>query len=184
MVPLCPLTVMPDAKVVVPLPSRSMRLPAPVLPSTMLPLPDKVPSPSKLRMPLPLRLMAPLSTRPPALTRSRLLTIVAMSRLPFRVTFVRRLLDDEMTENSPLPLVLMMPLMVTPFCSTVLPTPATICPVAPPVTSLLSTKVPPLMARKVPLLTTDDSRMLMVPPATSALIRPLLTSVCVPPTLI
>ena len=112
MVPFSPRTVVPAAKVVVPLPSSAMRLPAPVAPSTMVPLPLRPPLPSKLRMPFWLMLMVPLSTRPPAVTRSRLLTTLAMSRLPLSVAPLRKLEALLMAVKRPLPLVLMVPLMV------------------------------------------------------------------------
>ncbi|EXI75735.1 MAG: hypothetical protein AW07_01048 [Candidatus Accumulibacter sp. SK-11] len=103
-----------------------MRLPPPVAPRTTVPVPPRVPSPSKLRMPLLLMLTVPLRTRPPVVTRWRLLASVAMSRLPTKVTPVSRLTAVLVTVNSPLPLVLMLPLRVTPCWRTVLPLPATI----------------------------------------------------------
>ncbi|EXI75738.1 MAG: hypothetical protein AW07_01051 [Candidatus Accumulibacter sp. SK-11] len=83
-VPLWPRTVTPAAKVVVPLPSRSMRLPPPVLPRTMLPLPASVLVPSKPRMPFWLMLTVPLTVRP-LFTRCRLLPTVLMSMTPLTV---------------------------------------------------------------------------------------------------
>ena len=149
----------------------------------MVALPVRPPSPSKLSTLALATLIVPLSTSPPALTRSSA-KAVAMSRLPLSVAPVRKLAALPVAAKRPLPLVLMVPASVTPFCSTVLPVPATIWPKVPPVTLLLNSKVPPFNALSVPLLVTTDSVMLMVPPTTSALMVPLLTSTCVPPMLI
>ena len=179
MVPVSPRIVVPAAKVVVPLPSSAMRLV--LLPSTMVALPDKPPLPSKISKLPWLRLMVPLSTSPPAVTRS-MPCAVAKSRLPLSVTPVRLLELFCVAANRPLPLELKVPASVTPFCSTALPAPVTICPEAPPVTLLSSTSVPPLKALRVPLLVTGTVLILMTPPDTSALMVPLFTRACVPPT--
>ena len=175
MVPFSPRIVVPAAKVVVPVPSSAMRLEEPVLPSTMVPLPESPPVSLNASTLLLLRLMVPLSTSPPAVTRS-MPWAVAKSRLPLRVTPLRKLAPTVVAAKRPLPLVLRVPASVAPFCSTVLPAPATIWPKAPPVRLLLSSSVPPFCALKVPLLVTGTVLMLMVPPDTSALIVPLLTS--------
>ena len=110
------------------------------------------------------------------LTRSRALARVK-SRSPFKVTPFRKFAALLIARKAPPPVVLMTPDKATPFCNTVLPVPALIeLPIA-PVTLLLSTKVPPLVARKMPLLVTADSMRVMVPPDTSAAMMPLLTRV-------
>ncbi len=110
MVPFCPRTVMPEPKVVVPLSSRSMRLPGPVLPRTMVPDPLSVPSPSKLRMPFWLRLMVPpVPSDKPFTTRCLLLTLLAMSSTPLSVTPSRKLALLLNATSLPVPVVLIVP---------------------------------------------------------------------------
>jgi hypothetical protein len=82
----------------------------------------------------------------------------------------------------PLALAMLPPVMRMPDWSTTPPS-ARICPLAPWLTLLASTSVPPLRASRTLLLVTAESLMVIVPVATSALMRPLLTSVCVPPML-
>ncbi len=81
----------------------------------------------------------------------------------------------------------MAPDRTTPFCATVLPVPATMALLGLPVTLELRTSVPPLSADNVPLFWIVSSAPLfvwsvIVPPATSAEIVPLLISVEPPPT--
>ena len=115
MLPFSPCTVMPAPMVVVPLPSRSRRLPAPVAPNTTVPLPPKVPSPSKLKIPLLLMLTVPFKVRPPVLTRSRALARVR-SKTPSITPPSRKLAAFEVAcSTPPLAEVTELPVMRAPL---------------------------------------------------------------------
>ena len=148
----------------------------------MAPVPLMVWSPCGARMLFWPILTVPLSTKPPA-TRS-MPVAEARSSTPLKFTLLKMLLPLLLARKDPAPpLVSMVPLSATPFCSTVLPAPATIWLPTPPKMLLLSTSVPPFWADKVPLLVTAPlTASVIVPPLTSALMVPLLVSVAAPPT--
>ena len=169
------VTLLAIVRVLLP-PSTPTRLLEAVAPRTIVPLPLSVWLPSKLIRLLLLRLTVPFSTRLPT-TRSRL-SALARSRLPFSVTPDRKLLPLLVGRRLPLPLVLTTPVIVTPCCEIKLPAPATSWLPLPPLRLLCSAIVPPLSALMVPLLVTPASspNSVIVPPATSAEMVPLLTS--------
>ena len=178
MVPFSPRRVMPAPMVVVPLPSRSNRLPGPVSPSTTVPLPSNRLSPSKLRMPFLLISMVPSRVRP-LIMRSRVLRLVDMSSRPVSATASRKLAPLEVTTNFPVPVEFISPPVTRiPFCITTLLS-ARISPVELS-TPICRFRVPPLRASRTALLITAESLSVIVPPLTSAEISPLFTKVCVP----
>ena len=151
-------------------------------------LPPVVAALSKLTMPPLAILTAPLSVAP-LMKRSREFVIVVASSAPVKFTPSRMLLPLLMAWNEPVPLTLITPFSVTPFCTTTLPAPATIW--LPVFDTILvdSSSVPPLTACSVPLLTKllppplPGATMFSVPPDTSAETRPLSVSRLSPPKL-
>ena len=156
------------------------RLLPPVLPSTMVPLPAKVWSPANDNTLLALTLMLPFKVSP-LITRSTLVPL-ARSSGPLKVAPLRKLALLLAARKLPVPAVLMIPDKVTPFCTTVLPAPATMLPLGEPMTLEFNTSVPPFLASRMPLLVVPElGDRSSLPPATSAEMRPLLTSDCAPP---
>jgi hypothetical protein len=125
----------------------------------------------------------PFSVIPLAM-RSREFVMLVRSSVPLSVTPSRTLLALAIAANDPAPLVLMTPEMRTPFCRTVLPASATIWLPRLPKTSEDSTSVAPFSALRMPLLVIvpPGGCRFNVAPDTSAVIRPLFTRLCAPPT--
>ena len=181
MVPFSPRTTMFGPMVSTMLPSiDKARLLAPVLPSTMVPMPPKVWLPANDSTLLELTLMLPFKVSPPV-TRSTLVP-AARSSVPLKVTPLRKLLLLLATRNEPPPAELITPLRLTPFWTTVLPAPASMWLPTAPVTLVFKTSVPPFLASRMPLLVVPElGDRSSLPPATSAEMRPLLMSDCAPP---
>ena len=163
-------------------PSRlRARLLAPVLPSTMAPVPPKIWVPMNDSTLLLLISTPPLTIVSPLVTRSTVVPL-AMSITPASVTLVRKLLLLLLGVNRPLPVELIVPpITVTPFWMTVLPSAASMWPAPVFVTALFKRKVPPLAAPSVAALLVCAALRSMRPPATSARMLPLFTSTCAPP---
>ena len=120
MLPFSPRMVVPAAKVVVPVPSKAMRLDAPVLPSTMVPPPETIFVPWNATTPLPLRLMVPPNVSP-LMTRS-MPPLVARSSVPLSVTPLKKLEPLANPTSAPVPVELIVPpVIVLPNWLTTLP---------------------------------------------------------------
>ena len=179
MVPFSPRTTMPEPIVSAVLPSMpSARLLAPVLPSTMVPVPPSVWSPMNDSTLLRLTLIVPLSVSPPV-TRS-IPVPLAMSSRPLSVTPVRLFELLLNATQAPLPVVLMMPPVIAlPNWLTTLPLAMLITP--PVLLMLWPAETPRFAVMALPTLMVPVFAVLPPParfsPNWSMLIAPPLASV-------
>ena len=177
---------MPEPRTVVPVPSKASRAPESFRLIEAVPAivcaPPVVTTLSSVTTPPLAMLTLPLIVSP-LITRSMELPLVLRSSVPLKVAPLRKLEPLLVPRTLPVPTVLTRPSIVTPFCTTVLPAWARICPWL--MTLVFSARVAPLIACTVLVVVRlpepPGAKRVRVPPATSEDTSPLMVTLLVPP---